>query len=402
MKAAGLVVEYNPFHNGHLYHLAQSLKHTKADLAIGVMSGNFLQRGEPAIVNKWARAKMALLAGVDLIVELPFVHAVQKAEYFSEAAVLLLEELQCEWVCFGSEQGTIEPFINTYTLLEKNAHFIDDHAKRFMAEGYSYPKAMALSYGELKKSHPDMLTLDQPNNILGFHYVSAVLKNHLSIKPTTIQRTGAGYHDPSLPKDAIASATAIRKELTANGRLVDVAQYMPDSSFKVLCEYEQEMKIWHTWDQYWPFVKLKLLTTPPSALKEIYEMKEGLENRLVSAAQTSTTFLEFMNKIKTKRYTWTRLQRLLTYLLMNLTKEEVPTELKPSYIRVLGFSPKGREYMQSLKKEKGHLFLTRPAASNDPVLAIEQRAANVHASILPPQLWQQVQKREYQPPVMLS
>ena len=130
-------------------------------------------------------------------------------------------------------------------------------------------------------------------------------------------------------------------------------------------------------------------------------MKEGLENRLITAAQTSATFLEFMQKVKTKRYTWTRLQRLLTYLLMNITNDDIPHTLKPTYIRVLGFTQKGREYMQSLKKEKGHLLLTRPAAANDPILNIEQRAANVHASILPAEMWQQVQKREYQPPVII-
>jgi len=401
LKAAGLVVEYNPFHNGHQYHLDQSLARTKADLAIGVMSGNFLQRGEPALVNKWARTKMALKAGVDLIVELPFVHAVQKAEYFSEAAILLLEELQCEWVCFGSEKGEIEPFMDTYALLAEHADLIDHQAKSFMDAGHSYPKAMALAYAELKKTYPNMLTLDQPNNILGFHYVSAILKNKLSIKPITIQRTGSGYHDASLPKDSIASATGIRKEITADGSLKDVARFLPSTSYEILEDYQDEMRLWHTWDLYWPYVKLKLLTTPPSALKDIYEMKEGLENRLITAAQTSATFLEFMQKVKTKRYTWTRLQRLLTYLLMNITNDDIPHTLKPTYIRVLGFSQKGREYMQSLKKEKGHLLLTRPAAANDPILSIEQRAANVHASILPAEMWQQVQKREFQPPVII-
>lgn len=401
MKAAGLVVEYNPFHNGHQYHLDQSLASTKADIAIGVMSGNFLQRGEPAIVNKWARTKMALAAGVDLIVELPFVHAVQKAEYFAEAAILLLEELQCDWVCFGSEQGHIEPFLDTYTLLKENTDFTNEHAKSYMNDGHSYPKAMALAYAELKKTHSNMLTLDKPNNILGYHYVSAILKNKLSIKPVTIQRTGSGYHDADLPLNSIASATAIRKELTADGRLQDVARFLPRTSCEILHDYHEEMQVWHTWEMYWPYVKLKLLTTPPNTLKGIYEMKEGLENRLVSAAQTSATFLDFMTKVKTKRYTWTRLQRLLTYLLMNITNNDIPKELKPTYIRVLGFSQKGREYMQSLKKEKGHLLLTRPAASNDPILAIEQRSANVHASVLPPEMWQHVQKREYQPPVML-
>ena len=161
------------------------------------------------------------------MLSLPFVHAVQKAEYFSEAAILLLEELQCEWVCFGSEKGEIEPFMDTYALLAEHADFIDHQAKTFMNAGHSYPKAMALAYAELKKTYPDMLTLDQPNNILGFHYVSAILKNKLSIKPITIQRTGSGYHDAALPKDSIASATAIRKEITADGSLKDVARFLP-------------------------------------------------------------------------------------------------------------------------------------------------------------------------------
>lgn len=230
VNALGLVVEYNPFHNGHLYHLQQAKSITKADVTIGVMSGNFLQRGEPAIVDKWTRTSMALKAGIDLIIELPFFHAVQKAEFFSEAAILLLEEVGCKSVCFGSEQGEIKPFIDTYEIIQENMDTINERIHHYTKEGYSYPKAASLAHTELQTHNPTMLSLDQPNNILGYHYVSAILKHQLSIEPVTIKRTGSGYHDPLLMPGKIASATGIRKELMENGSLEAISSFVPKSA----------------------------------------------------------------------------------------------------------------------------------------------------------------------------
>ena len=402
VNALGLVVEYNPFHNGHLYHLQQAKSMTNADITIGVMSGNFLQRGEPALVDKWTRAAMALHAGLDLILELPFVHAVQKAEYFSEAAVLLLGEAGCQSVCFGSEHGEIGPFIHTYDIIQKNQEDIDHKIQHYSKEGYSYPKAASLAYSELQTEFPAMLPLDKPNNILGYHYVSAILKHNLSIKPLTIKRTGSGYHDPILSPGKIASATGIRKEIMESGNLHAVSPFVPKTTFELLEEYTREQQTLHHWELYWPFLKVKLITTPAEALSEIYEMKEGLENRLITAAESASSFSEFMSLIKTKRYTWTRLQRILTYTLLNFTKTEMPISLRPPYIRVLGFNAKGQQYLRSIKKEKGDLLVSRLAACQNSLIDIDKRAAIVHAAVLPSEAAIRAQKREFMPPIVLS
>ncbi len=402
MNALGLVVEYNPFHNGHLYHLQQSKSITNADVTIGVMSGNFLQRGEPALVDKWSRTAMALKAGIDLIIELPFVHAVQKAEYFAEAAILLLEEIGCKSVCFGSEQGEIEPFIHTYTIIEENLDTVDQRIQYYSKEGYSYPKAASLAYRELQTRYPAMLSLDQPNNILGYQYVSAILKHNLSIEPVTIKRTGSGYHDPILMPGKIASATGIRKELMENRNLDAISPYVPETTFKLLKDYMIRQRILHNWELYWPFLKVKLITTPPDTLAQIYEMKEGLQNRLIEAAERAGTFAEFMSLIKTKRYTWTRLQRILTYTLLNFTKTEMPQSLFPPYIRVLGFNSAGQQYLKSIKKDKGNLLVSRLAACQNPIIEIDKRAAIVHAAVLPPEFSIMAQKREFMAPIVLS
>ena len=402
MNALGLIVEYNPFHNGHLYHLQQSKSITNSDVTIGVMSGNFLQRGEPALVNKWTRAAMALEAGIDLIIELPFVHAVQKAEYFSEAAILLLEEVGCRSVCFGSEQGEIDAFLHTYTILQENANEIDHLIQLYSKKGFSYPKAASLAYTEIQTRFPAMLSLDQPNNILGFHYVSAILKHNLSMQPVTIKRTGSGYHDPMLMPGKIASATGIRKELLENGNLNTVSSFIPDSTLQHLQTYMSEQQLFHHWELYWPFLKIKLITTPRESLAQIYEMKEGIENRLIEAAEQAANFMEFMSLIKTKRYTWTRLQRILTYTLLNFTKSEMPISLYPPYIRVLGFNRKGQHYLKSIKKEKGNLLVSRLAACQNPIIEIDKRAAIVHAAVLSPSSAVKAQKREYMAPIVCS
>lgn len=400
LNAVGVVVEYNPFHNGHMFHLNQAKNMTNADLTIGVMSGNFLQRGEPALVDKWTRTAMALKGGLDLVVELPFVHAVQKAEIFAEASILILEEMGCKWFCFGSEEGNINPFIETSSILSAHQIEVDKLIKQFISKGYSYPKASALAYQEIKSDYPEILSLNQPNNILGYHYVSTVMKHQLAIEPLTIKRTGSGYHDLSLTGE-IASATGIRKEILENENLEGVASFIPTSTLNELENYFREKQILHSWQQYWPLLRFKLISTPASVLANIYEMKEGLENRLIHAAEQATSFQGFMEAVKTKRYTWTRIQRILTYVLLNATKEEMTTDTAPPYLRILGFTGRGQQYLQSIKKEKRHSLITRLAGSAHPLLDMDNRATAVHSAVLQPEMAAAAISREYRPPIIL-
>lgn len=212
MKAVGIIVEYNPFHNGHSYHLQAAKEVAQADIVIAVMSGNFLQRGEPALVSKWYRTKMALLGGVDIVIELPYQFASQKAETFANGAISILDAIGCQALCFGSESGNISSFLETIDFLAVNQDIYDENIKRFIQTGVSYPKALSLSFQAMSSTN-HLVDLAKPNNILGYQYIKALKQQKSLIKPLTIRRKNADYHDEHFATETIASATSIRKAL---------------------------------------------------------------------------------------------------------------------------------------------------------------------------------------------
>ncbi|WP_052366253.1 nucleotidyltransferase family protein [Geomicrobium sp. JCM 19055] len=197
MKAIGLIVEYNPFHNGHLYHLQTSKKHAKADVVVCVMSGYFLQRGEPASYSRQTRTKLALDAGADLVVELPYAYSSQHASLFARGSVSILNDLLIDSFYFGSEYGDIDAFMELDLFMQQHEQTLESHVKKRMNEGASYPRAQSEAFLELTPptTFPD---LSQPNNILGYQYVKAARELNASIQPETIQRTGSGYHSEDL------------------------------------------------------------------------------------------------------------------------------------------------------------------------------------------------------------
>ncbi|WP_347550474.1 nucleotidyltransferase [Pseudalkalibacillus hwajinpoensis] len=381
MKTAGVIVEYNPFHNGHLYHLNETKRTTGADIVIAVMSGSFLQRGEPSLVDKWTRTRMALMNGVDIVIELPYVYATQKAEIFARGAVSLLSSLGVDELCFGSESGTIEEFLDTISFINNHEQHYNERIKYYMGKGNSYPKATSLAFQSLD-GHEQVLDLSQPNNILGYHYVKAIDSQKSPMKPSTILRTKAGYHDQNLADTKIASATGIRHELITKGSsLKSVNAYVPPATFDELNFFQKTYKTFHAWHRVFHHLRYKLLTASKEELSLIYEAEEGLENRLVTVAKTAHTFPAFMEAVKTKRYTWTRIQRFALHILTNTSKEEMKPVLSETapYIRLLGMSQAGRSY---LNEKKGDLPV--PLVSNinqfeHPFLSIERRVSQVYA-----------------------
>jgi predicted nucleotidyltransferase len=355
MRVAGLVVEYNPFHNGHLYHLQETQKKIMPALVIAVMSGNFLQRGEPALISKWRRTKLALEAGIDIVIELPYAYATQRAQIFAWGAVSLLDDLGVTDLCFGSENGDITPFYNTLHQVKENQDLHAHYLKTYLKEGHSYPKAESLAFQALGLDLRETIDLSQPNNILGYHYIEAIEKLGGRIKGHTIIRTETGYHDPNLPQSSIASATAIRKHLRSKPNDWEtITRYLPSYTAATLFEAAKNHEL-RGWEDYFPFLKYRLITDPTDALRHIYEAEEGLENRMKRYVGEATTFNTFMNALKTKRYTWTRLQRLLTHTLTHATKEEMHAASlleRPGYLRLLGMSKKGQAYLNQIK---GHL-----------------------------------------------
>jgi predicted nucleotidyltransferase len=377
MKATGVVVEYNPFHNGHLHHLRETRIASGADVVVAVMSGHFLQRGEPALVSKWARTRMALEAGVDVVIELPYCFATQHAEIFSRGAISLLDSIGCESFCFGSEDGDIDTFEKTVLFIEANRERYNTYIRRFIQDGMSYPSALAKAFQTLGNGD-SVIDLSKPNNILGFHYMEARNQIHSTLKAYTITREAAGYHDQHFSSPSIASATSIRKSIFSSEGDHNIDSYLPSTSVSQLTQYQLEYGGFHRWENYWTILQYKLLASSREELKDIYEIEEGIENRMRECVKTSTSFKEFMTKLKTKRYTWTRLQRMLLHILTNTRKEEMRSRhISPSYIRLLGMNKTGREFIHSKKKEMPLPLISKLSSANQSEIELDVRAAEI-------------------------
>lgn len=371
MTAAGIVVEYNPFHNGHLYHINETRRLSNAETVIAVMSGSFLQRGEPAIIDKWSRTRTALQHGVDIVVELPYAFSTQRAEVFAQGAIQILSLLKCRTFCFGSESGQLRPFLQTAERLQENREQLEASVHFFMKKGVSYPSAQTKARNEIFGENQLPIDLSKPNNILGFHYIQANQELGSAMIPLTLQRKGAGFHDTEA-EGPIASATSIRHRLlTAGASSNDV---MPPLSAAAL-----KNRPLHSWESYWPLLRYRLLSIEPERLASIYEVEEGIGPRLTEAARQSSSFADFMQRVKTKRYTWTRLQRMMTHILTDTSKESMRQAQHVSFIRLLGMTENGRAYIRSIKKNLDVPLISRTAAGSG-LLALDIKAARVFAS----------------------
>lgn len=379
MKAVGVVVEYNPFHNGHFYHISQSKSKAQADIVIAVMSGHFLQRGEPALVSKWHRTKMALMNGVDLVIELPYAFSTGHATLFAEGATQLLESAGCSNFAFGSEEGSITPFLNTFNLIQTENKQYNSLIKQYVTTGMSYPQSLYKAYEELRRNEGSKtIDLSQPNNILGYHYIEAAKRLNLAIEPMTIPRIQAGFHDDIRMDSSIASATGIRKALFEERSLEHIKQFVPQHSYTELNSWLNNYHAFMSWEKLWPFLQFAILRNTPQQLKSFADVSEGIEFALVKAAKRSDSFRAFMNAIKSKRYTWTRLQRMVTHIYTGIEKEALHQFSKPTYIRLLGMSKNGQAYLSMHKKDFPLPLISRVAAVKDPMLALDLHATDMY------------------------
>ncbi len=400
LKASGVVVEYNPFHNGHYYHLQETKKATGADCIIAVMSGNFLQRGEPALLSKWKRTKMALLGGADIVIELPYSFATSHAPRFAFGSIFLLQSLGAESFCFGSESGDAELFNQTHESVNAQQETYQELVRSFMNKGLSYPSAASRAYESL--DIPLALDLSKPNNILGFEYVRASRELGFHIRPFTIKRKNADYHDVMLGKGNIASATAIREAIFTR-EPDQAATYMPRHTLELLAEEQSEKGTLMNWERFYPLLRYQLLSTSPSEINRYYEVEEGLEYRMIEAMKRSDSFETFMNQLKTKRYTWTRLQRACLHVLNKVQKDEMFAILDspPSYIRVLGMTSKGRDYLSTVKKSLDLPLVTTVSKHDFAGLRMEARTSLVYAQGASQNILRAEKEEFNTPPVMV-
>lgn len=401
MRATGVVVEHNPFHNGHLYHIKESRKNTGADVVIAVMSGNFLQRGEPALVDKWSRTKMALQGGVDIVIELPYVFATAQASDFAKGSIALLEAAGCSDFCFGSEQGSIEPFINTYDLITSQQESYQHSINQFIKTGMSYPKALNEAYANLIKGYQQpFVDLSQPNNILGYHYIEAAFKHQASIKPVTIQRIVSGYHDDVLPGQSIASATGIRKVIFNDQGISDLSPLLPKTSLLTIVEWQSNIGSFGSWQHFYPYVRFQIIRSSIEQLASYAEVTEGIEYLLKEAALKSNTFEDFMEVVKSKRYTWTRIQRMLTHIYTGFTWEDLKQHSSPTYLRLLGMTEMGQSYLNEHKKNLSFPLVSRVGAIKDSMLSHDIKATDLYTLGIQSHAFNQPIGRDYrQPPI---
>jgi predicted nucleotidyltransferase len=364
MHAVGLVTEYNPFHNGHRYHLSQARELTHAEVVVAVMSGNFTQRGEPTLLDKWQRAQAALTNGVDLVIELPIFMAVQPAHRFAAGALELLAALGVDDVVFGAEHPKWD--FKQLVAAEQN----------FTASGFSqYNATFATQFNEQLKDQTG-LSLTDPNDILSFGYYKAQINERLPLRLHPIQRRGSQYHGERI-EGRIASASAIRQAVLEHG---DFKQAVPVQTAQQLQKLQQVP----SWDAMYPMLRNQLIQAPVEQLAQIYQMAEGLEYRMKDAAQRNLSFAGFMKAVKTKRYTYAHLLRVYLYTILQLTESQVSDHLKRPYLHVLGFNERGRDYLHSIKKQVELPLLTKIDQNlRDDLLNLDYRAGKLYQTFTP-------------------
>lgn len=345
MNITGIICEYNPFHNGHIYHINKAKELTNPDLLICAMSGNYNQRGDLSIIDKFQKTEYALLNGIDLVVEMPYINVTQNAYIFGFKAVDILNKLGVNNLVFGSETNNLEE-LRKYSDLEVDV----TRLKELLRDGNSYPKAYGLLSGSM-----------YPNDILAVTYLKA-LKN-TNIKPVAIQRTN-DYHSKDI--NELSSACAIRKAVKNN---INVSNTTPVIFNEPVFN-----------DMLYPYLRNILLTIPKEELQTIHLVSEGIENMFIKNAQEYNNYEDFIKHSISRRYTKARIQRTLCQIACHITKDEAKTN--DNYIRILGFNSKGKEYLNSIKKNEELNLVSQFKNIPEKSKNIEWKTSVIYSSLL--------------------
>ena len=328
MKIIGVIAEYNPFHLGHLYQLKKIKEMEPESLIIAIISTNFTQRGEISLLNKWDKTKICLECGIDLVIELPTLYAIQGADMFAYGALKILNGLHIDTLVFGSESDNIDELIKLANTQINDKRY-DELVKKYLDEGINYPTATSKALYELTN-----VKIDKPNDLLGLSYIKEIISNKYPITPISIKRTN-DYHGKDTDNDII-SANLIRN-LIKEGK--DISKYVPSSTLNYL-----NKKI--SLDDALGYLKYNILNNKEH-LDEFLMVDEGIENRIIKEITNVNNWKELVMNIKTKRYTYNKINRMLIAILLNIKKND---NTKDVYIRILGFNNNGRSYLNKIKK----------------------------------------------------
>ena len=358
METIGIIAEYNPFHNGHLYHL-NTIKEMYPDSTIVlVMNGNFTERGDVSIINKWKKTKIAINLGIDLVIELPYPFATQSADHFAYGAVTLLEKLNVDKLVFGSESNNIEDLKLIAKTQIENDEF-EKIVKIYSKMGKNYPTALSCALEDLTGKK-----IETPNDLLGISYIKAILENNYKIKPETIKRTN-DYHSTELDNE-ISSATSIREALKNNQNIDN----------QVPKETKNELNNLHFIDDYFNILKYKIITEKDLSIYQTVD--EGIDNLLKKEISNCNSYDELIKKIKSKRYTYNKISRMLIHILCNFTKEKREKFNDIKYIRILGLNKNGRDYLNTIKKETNIPIISKITREKDEMLEFEIETTKIY------------------------
>ena len=361
MHKIGIICEYNPFHNGHLYQIKKIKETYKDSLIIVCLSSCFMQRGEASILNKWDKTRLAIESGVDLVLELPFAFATQYQDIFAKGALTILNHLKIDTLVFGSECNDIELLKNLASIQLKDDGY-NYLVKRYLDLGLNYPTSLSKALFDISG-----VKLDKPNDLLALAYIKEIIKNNYDIEPFSIRRT-SDYHNSNLDSD-IVSASTIRK-LLKDG--VNVNNYLPYNIYDYLSEIDE--------DKYFALLKYQIINNV-DCLDKFQTVDEGIENRIIKYINMVNSKEKLILKVKSKRYTYNKINRMFTHILTNFTKEDAK-DLEIEYLRVLGFNTRGKNYLNKIKKDIDIPIINKYIPNMYKSLDIEFRVSLIYSLIL--------------------
>ena len=367
MKVIGLIAEYNPFHNGHLYQINKIKELYPDSIIIAVVSSSFTQRGDISILNKWDKTNICLDNGIDIVIELPFVFATQSSDIFAKGAVQILEHLNIDTLVFGTESDDIE-WLKKIADLQLNNKEYDTKVKKYLDKGLNYPTATNKAVQDLTG-----YKVDSPNDLLALAYIKQLKKDNKDVEIVNIKRT-IDYHTTET-EDNITSASNIRTKYINNENIDNLIPFMPNNLYKI------------SMNNLFPYLQYKIVTEENN-LNKYQTVDEGIENRIIKYINESNTYEELIQNIKTKRYTYNKISRMLLHILTSFTKEEA-SNLEIDYIRLLGFTSIGKEYLSKIKKQITTPVITGYKKNISKILDIELRITKIYSLVTSKELLKQ-------------
>ncbi|MFA6941947.1 MAG: nucleotidyltransferase [Clostridiaceae bacterium] len=380
MKVCGIISEYNPFHNGHKFQIDKTRDITRSSVFVAVMSGNFTQRGEAAAIDKWNRAKSALSCGINLVIELPVLYSVSSAEIFSFGGVSLLNSLNViDYISFGSESGDIISLQKIAEVLSTETEDYKAKLKEELDKGLPFHKSRENALSDLLDENL-LREMSNPNNILGIEYMKSLIRLNSKIKPVTIKRIGAGFNQLNITEN-YSSASGIRKVLYDNQSIDLIKNNMPEKAFNMLNDLKRRGYSFTDMDKIIPYIRYKLYMNC-NGIKNIPEVIEGLDRKIIKEIDKNS-FDELVMAVKSKRYTYTRIARILTQYFIGFENYDIKAMRKKPcpYARILGADEKGRKLIRLIKEKSSIPIINKLPGKLDDVLDLEVKSTKAYSLI---------------------